>query len=85
MNVMNSTKPQIVEPIVPAHRIVTLRFWKAFWITMRPYLLPVSGITGLVGLSLLDLEVLSFKWMATFIASPAFVWIGPGIDRLHSN
>jgi 4-hydroxybenzoate polyprenyltransferase len=28
------------------------RFWRAFAITMRPYLLPVSGASGLVGLAL---------------------------------
>lgn len=29
--------------------IVTLKFWKAYWITMRPYLLFISGIAGMVG------------------------------------
>jgi 4-hydroxybenzoate polyprenyltransferase len=27
----------------------TLRFWKAYWITMRPYLLFVSGVAGMAG------------------------------------
>src|SRR4030067_1807386 len=26
-------------------------FWKAFWVTMRPYLIFVSGAAGLVGLA----------------------------------
>jgi len=29
--------------------IFSIRFWKAFWITMRPYLLFVSGAAGMVG------------------------------------
>jgi 4-hydroxybenzoate polyprenyltransferase len=32
-------------------KIYQLRFWKLYWITMRPYLLFVSGSTGLVGLA----------------------------------
>lgn len=29
--------------------ISTLSFWKAYWITMRPYLLFVSGVAGMAG------------------------------------
>jgi 4-hydroxybenzoate polyprenyltransferase len=29
--------------------IPTLKFWKAYWITMRPYLLFISGVAGMVG------------------------------------
>jgi 4-hydroxybenzoate polyprenyltransferase len=32
-------------------RIYQMEFWAAYWITMRPYLLFVSGAAGLVGLS----------------------------------
>jgi 4-hydroxybenzoate polyprenyltransferase len=32
-------------------RVCTLEFVKSYWITMRPYLLFVSGITGIAGLS----------------------------------
>ena len=30
------------------------RFWRAYGVTMRPYLLFVSGVSGLVGLALAD-------------------------------
>ncbi len=42
-----------MEPIVTGrpYRTVSLAFWKAYGITMRPYLLFVSGITGIAGLS----------------------------------
>ena len=33
------------------HSTVSLAFWKAYGVTMRPYLLFVSGITGIAGLS----------------------------------
>ncbi|MFQ5799470.1 MAG: UbiA family prenyltransferase, partial [Bacteroidota bacterium] len=33
-------------------RIVTIAFWRSYVVTMRPYLLFVSGITGIAGLSL---------------------------------
>jgi len=36
--------------VVPV-KVFSLNFIKYFWITMRPYLLFVSGITGIVGLS----------------------------------
>jgi 4-hydroxybenzoate polyprenyltransferase len=43
---------------LPAQRsnakFLSLAFWKAFWLTMRPYLIFVSGAAGLVGLSFLD-------------------------------
>jgi 4-hydroxybenzoate polyprenyltransferase len=29
--------------------ISNLKFWKAYWITMRPYLLFISGVAGMVG------------------------------------
>jgi 4-hydroxybenzoate polyprenyltransferase len=34
-----------------AASIVSGEFWKAYWITMRPYLLYVSGAAGLAGIS----------------------------------
>lgn len=40
------------KPNAPPAGIVSLRFVRGFITTMRPYLLFVSGITGLVGLSL---------------------------------
>ncbi len=29
--------------------LVTFNFWKGYWITMRPYLLFVSAVAGMVG------------------------------------
>jgi 4-hydroxybenzoate polyprenyltransferase len=29
-------------------------FWRAYWVTLRPYLFFVSGVSGLVGLALVD-------------------------------
>ena len=37
--------------LVPA-RILSFEFWRSYVITMRPYLLFVSGITGIAGMSL---------------------------------
>ena len=31
-----------------------LTFWRAYWVTLRPYLFFVSGVSGLVGLALVD-------------------------------
>jgi len=33
-------------------RLFSIDFWRYYWVTMRPYLLFVSGITGIAGLSL---------------------------------
>jgi 4-hydroxybenzoate polyprenyltransferase len=35
-------------------RVSSLAFWKAFWLTMRPYLIFVSGAAGLVGLAFIE-------------------------------
>jgi len=32
--------------------LYTVSFWRAYWITLRPYLFFVSGVSGLVGLSI---------------------------------
>jgi geranylgeranylglycerol-phosphate geranylgeranyltransferase len=34
--------------------ILSIAFWKAFWSTMRPYLIFVSGAAGLVGLAFIE-------------------------------
>lgn len=39
-------------PAGPIARPWERRFWSAFLVTMRPYLLPVSGAAGLVGLAI---------------------------------
>ncbi len=38
--------------VLPTARPAQLRFWRAYAVTMRPYLLFVSGITGIAGVSL---------------------------------
>jgi 4-hydroxybenzoate polyprenyltransferase len=38
----------------PAVKFLSFSFFKAFWLTMRPYLIFVSGAAGLVGLSFLE-------------------------------
>ncbi len=45
-------------PTEPAARPSEIRFWDAFLVTMRPYLLPVSGAAGLVGLAIAPPESL---------------------------
>lgn len=44
--------------------ILTLVFWKAFWDTMRPYLIFVSGASGLVGLAFIDIPKIERVVMA---------------------
>lgn len=43
---------------VAAHKqflnTLSVSFWKAFWLTMRPYLIFISGSAGLVGLSFIE-------------------------------
>jgi 4-hydroxybenzoate polyprenyltransferase len=41
-----------VSPV--AFPVTSWRFWRAYGVTMRPYLLFVSGVSGLVGLALAD-------------------------------
>jgi len=41
----------LVHLAAPA-RLLRAAFWRDYWITMRPYLLFVSGITGIAGLAL---------------------------------
>jgi len=41
----------VLRAACPAH-VLDGRFWRAYGITMRPYLLFVSGITGIAGMSL---------------------------------
>jgi len=46
--------------------IISLAFWKAFWATMRPYLIFVSGASGLVGLAFIDIPKIE-RAMIAFI------------------
>ncbi|HQR21757.1 MAG TPA: UbiA family prenyltransferase [Burkholderiaceae bacterium] len=43
----------MIAPALP-FPVTSLRFWRAFGVTMRPYLMFVSGASGLVGLALAE-------------------------------
>lgn len=51
---------------IRAARIMSLAFWKALWITMRPYLIFVSGASGLVGMAFIQNPKIERIWMAFF-------------------
>jgi len=53
---------------IEQYPVLSLRFLKAYIITMRPYLMFVSGITGIVGMSFAT-EIDEVKAMLIFIAS----------------
>ena len=55
--------------------VTSVRFWRAFGVTMRPYLMFVSGASGMVGLALVD----SPRGPAVMLAAlPFFVSYGLG-------
>ncbi|MGD8538100.1 MAG: UbiA family prenyltransferase [Candidatus Aminicenantes bacterium] len=55
--------------------IVSVHFWKAFWLTMRPYLIFVSGAAGLVGLAFIESTNPARTLLAFF---PLFISYGLG-------
>jgi 4-hydroxybenzoate polyprenyltransferase len=55
--------------------ILSLYFWKAFWLTMRPYLIFVSGAAGLVGLAFIESPDPARTLLAFF---PLFISYGLG-------
>ncbi|MCX6841977.1 MAG: UbiA family prenyltransferase [candidate division WOR-3 bacterium] len=55
--------------------ILTLRFWRAYLITMRPYLLFVSGAAGAVGLAFIPEPVI---WRVVLAFFPLFLSYGLG-------
>lgn len=55
--------------------ILRIAFWKAFWLTMRPYLTFVSGAAGLVGLAFVE-DPRIFRIVLGFI--PLFLSYGLG-------
>jgi len=60
----------LVHVAAPA-RLLRAGFWRDYWITMRPYLLFVSGITGIAGLALgarLSIWSLAVLALAFFLA-----------------
>ena len=48
--------------------LLSIRFLKAYIITMRPYLMFISGVTGIVGMSFAS-DIDSVKTSLIFIAS----------------
>jgi len=55
--------------------LLTLRFWRAYLITMRPYLLFVSGAAGAVGLAFIPEPVI---WRVVLVFFPLFLSYGFG-------
>jgi len=55
--------------------LLTVRFWRAYLITMRPYLLFVSGTAGAVGLAFIPLPV---YWRVVLAFFPLFLSYGFG-------
>jgi len=55
--------------------LLTLRFWRAYLITMRPYLLFVSGTAGAVGLAFVPAPVI---WHVVLFFFPLFLSYGFG-------
>src|SRR4030042_4544576 len=74
-------------PFGPSHAlpagVLSLNFWRSYVITMRPYLLFVSGITGIVGMSqapdmpLVDTALLASAFFLSYRLGPALT------DRLE--
>ncbi len=59
----------------PYFNISSIHFWKAFWLTMRPYLIFVSGAAGLVGLAFIESPNAARTLLAFF---PLFISYGLG-------
>jgi len=55
--------------------LLTLRFWRAYIVTMRPYLLFVSGAAGAVGLAFIPTPVI---WRVLLAFFPLFLSYGFG-------
>lgn len=53
---------------IEQYPLLSVRFWKAYIITMRPYLMFVSGITGIVGMSFAT-EISASKSLLIFLSS----------------
>jgi 4-hydroxybenzoate polyprenyltransferase len=58
-----------------AYRLVSVGFWRAYLITMRPYLLPVSGAAGLAGMAFIP-EPVTWRVLLGFL--PLFLSYGLG-------
>ena len=53
---------------IEQYPLLSVRFWKAYIITMRPYLMFVSGITGIIGMSFAP-EIGLAKAMLIFLST----------------
>jgi len=49
------------------YSISTVQFWKAYWITLRPYLFFISGAAGFFGIAT-NLQIPSYKMVLGFFA-----------------
>lgn len=58
------------------HPLHSVSFWRAYWITLRPYLFFVSGVSGLVGLSIPG----GINW-ATFTTAFAAFFFSYGLGQ----
>jgi 4-hydroxybenzoate polyprenyltransferase len=57
--------------VIEQYPLISIRFWKAYIITMRPYLMFVSGITGIVGMSFapeIGLAKVMLIFLSTFLS-----------------
>jgi 4-hydroxybenzoate polyprenyltransferase len=54
--------------VIEQYPLISIRFWKAYIVTMRPYLMFVSGVTGIVGMSFAT-DIDAVKTSLIFIAS----------------
>lgn len=70
---MEKTGPQT--PDITTYTVLSAGFWRAYLITMRPYLLFISGSAGLVGMAFVEKD-LGLKVIAAFI--PLFLSYGLG-------
>jgi len=64
---MVSSSAAAAGPAPPAP-LTSARFWRGYWLTLRPYLFFVSGVSGLLGLALAP----GLEWMAFGAAFLAF-------------
>jgi 4-hydroxybenzoate polyprenyltransferase len=49
------------------YSLSSFAFWKAYWVTLRPYLFFISSVSGLVGLAIPD-NIGWYKFTAAFLA-----------------
>ncbi|MFC1502330.1 UbiA family prenyltransferase [bacterium] len=50
-----------------SYSISTFRFWKAYWITLRPYLFFISGAAGFLGITA-NVQIPTYKMILGFLA-----------------